>query len=103
MTDFLDTLFALIEDRQAHPVEGSYTNLLLARGIEKIAQKVGEEGIEVVVAALHQSDERVIEESADLLYHLLVLLAYRGLTLEAVRAELSQRHQPRAADSPPPE
>ena len=76
MSDFLDTLFALIEDRKARPVEGSYTNRLLD-------------------AAHSQSDQRLVEELADLTYHSLVLLAYKGLTPDDVRTELEKRHLPR--------
>jgi len=88
----LHELFAIIEDRKIHPVEGSYTNQLLRDGQDKILQKVGEEAIEVIVAAMGQSDTRVIEELADLFYHTLVLLAARGLTLADVEAELRRRH-----------
>ncbi len=95
MSDFLDTLFAIIEDRKANPVEGSYTNSLFEAGLSRITQKVGEEAVEVLVAAHAQSDERLIEELADLTYHSLVLLAYKGLTPDAVRAELERRHRPR--------
>ncbi len=88
----LNELFAIIEDRKAHPIEGSYTNRLLREGQNKITQKVGEEAVEVVVAALGQTDERVISEMADLFYHSLVLLSARGLTLADVEAELRRRH-----------
>jgi phosphoribosyl-ATP pyrophosphohydrolase len=88
----LNELFAIIEDRKAHPVEGSYTNQLLRAGQNKIAQKVGEEAVEVIVAALGQGDARVVEELADLFYHTLVLLAARGQTLADVEAELRRRH-----------
>lgn len=98
MSDFVDTLFALIADRQAHPVPGSYTNRLLDGGLDRITQKVGEEAVEVIVAAHSQGDERLVEELADLTYHCLVLLAYKGLTPDAVRQELERRHRPRPAD-----
>ncbi len=91
MNDFLSQLDALIADRKAHPQVGSYTNTLLANR-NKAAQKVGEEATEVVIAALVQSDERLIEEMADLIYHSLVLLHGRNLTLAAVVAELEKRH-----------
>jgi phosphoribosyl-ATP pyrophosphohydrolase len=65
---------------------------LLAKGLPKIAQKVGEEATEVVVAALAQDDQRVIEEVADLTYHTLVLLSARGLKIQDVLAELEKRH-----------
>ena len=86
-------LFDVIEDRKNNPTEKSYTASLLAEGLPKIAQKVGEEGTEVVVAALAQDDQRLIEEVADLTYHTLVLLAARGLSPADVMAELEKRHK----------
>lgn len=86
-------LFEIIEDRKKNPIEQSYTSSLFAEGISRIAQKVGEEGTEVVVAALAQNDQRLIEEVADLTYHLLVLLSARGLTPEHILAELENRHK----------
>jgi phosphoribosyl-ATP pyrophosphohydrolase/phosphoribosyl-AMP cyclohydrolase len=88
---FLSQLFDVIADRRAHPRQGSYTSALLAEGLPKIAQKVGEEAAEVLVAALSQEDRRLVEEVADLTYHVLVLLAARGLSLQAVLAELALR------------
>jgi phosphoribosyl-ATP pyrophosphohydrolase len=85
-------LFEVIEDRKKNPVEKSYTSSLFAEGLSKIAQKVGEEGTETVVAALAQDDQRLIEEVADLTYHTLVLLSARGLTPKQVLAELKKRH-----------
>ncbi len=85
-------LFDVIEDRKKNPSEGSYTSSLFAEGLPRIAQKVGEEGTEVVVAALAQEDQRLIEEVADLTYHMLVLLSARGLSPELVLAELKRRH-----------
>jgi len=86
-------LFDVIEDRKKNPSEKSYTTSLFNEGLPKIAQKVGEEGTEVVVAALTQDDGRLIEEVADLTYHTLVLLSARGLTPADVVAELEKRHQ----------
>ena len=86
-------LFDVIESRRQNPSDKSYTSSLFAEGLPKIAQKVGEEGTEVVVAALAQDDQRLIEEVADLTYHSLVLLAARGLKIEDVVAELEKRHQ----------
>lgn len=95
MSDMLETLQALIQERQAHPQEGSYTNALFTKGRNKIAQKVGEEAVEVIVAALGQGREQQIAELADLFYHTLVLMTDLNLTLDDVRAELSRRHQPK--------
>jgi phosphoribosyl-ATP pyrophosphohydrolase len=92
MSDFLTKLTALIADRKANPKEGSYTNELLADQT-KAAQKVGEEAVEVVVAALAQSDRRLVEEMADLIYHSLVLLESRELSWAEVIAELEKRHK----------
>ncbi len=85
-------LFDVIEDRKKNPLEKSYTSSLFAEGLSRIAQKVGEEGTEVVVAALAQDDQRLIEELADLTYHTLVLLSARGLTPGHIQAELKKRH-----------
>ena len=85
-------LFDVIESRKHNPTETSYTSSLFTEGLPKIAQKVGEEGTEVVVAALAQDDRRLIEEVADLTYHTLVLLAARDLKLQDIIAELEKRH-----------
>jgi len=89
---FLSKLEGVIEQRIAENPEGSYTARLFAKGPNRIAQKVGEEGLEVALAAVVESDDKVISESADLLYHLLVLLKSRGVTLARVVAELESRH-----------
>ena len=86
-------LFDVIRDRGDRPSEGSYTSSLLAEGLLKIAQKVGEEASEVIVAALAQDDQHLIEEVADLTYHTLVLLAERNLLLSDILAELERRHK----------
>ena len=89
----LQWLFDVIDDRKNNPTEKSYTASLFAEGLPKIAQKVGEEGTEVVVAALAQDDQRLIEEVADLTYHTLVLLAARGLSIQSILDELERRHK----------
>ncbi|MEQ9640741.1 MAG: phosphoribosyl-ATP diphosphatase [Alphaproteobacteria bacterium] len=89
----LSELLAVIEQRRGADPDSSYTARLLARGLPKIAQKVGEEATETVVAALAESDERVVSESADLIYHLLVLWAARGIDAKAVFAELAKRRK----------
>lgn len=86
-------LFEVIENRKKNPSEKSYTASLLKDGLPKIAQKVGEEGTEVVVAALAQDDQRLIEEIADLTFHTLVLLSVRGLSPADVLSELEKRHR----------
>jgi len=89
----LTQLYTILKERQAHPRPESYTARLLAEGLPRIAQKVGEEATEVVVAALSQDDRRLTEEIADLAYHVLVLMVARGLTPEDIAAELERRHR----------
>lgn len=89
---FLATLETVIAKRASEAPEGSYTARLFAQGSRRIAQKVGEEGVEVALAAVVEGDDKVISESADLVFHLLVLLKKRGLSLEQVVAELRARH-----------
>jgi len=91
VSDTISALCATIRGRKENPKEGSYTSHLFAQGMVEISKKVGEEAVEVVVASHAQSDERVIYESADLVYHLLVLLTERGLTWEQVEEELRSR------------
>jgi phosphoribosyl-ATP pyrophosphohydrolase len=93
MTDILDSLVTVLQDRKANPQPGSYTNSLLDAGEDEIVKKVGEEAVEIILAAKGQGNERLVEETADLLYHLLVLLVSRDLTLDDVRAELARRHK----------
>jgi phosphoribosyl-ATP pyrophosphohydrolase/phosphoribosyl-AMP cyclohydrolase len=87
----LSRLAATIATRAAERPESSYTVQLLDRGITKVSQKVGEEAVELVVAANAEGDARVAAEAADLIYHLLVLLQARGVTLDAVLRELEHR------------
>jgi len=94
---FLQTLETVIDDRIAMRPEGSHTAKLLSKGWMRIAQKVGEEGLEAALAGAGGSDAQVIEEVADLLYHVLVLLRARGLSLERVSSELRARHEARSA------
>jgi phosphoribosyl-ATP pyrophosphohydrolase len=89
----LTFLYTLIQDRQQNPKPGSYTNSLFQAGLPRIAQKVGEEGVETVIAALAQDDARLVEEIADLTYHTLVLMAARGITPAQIAAELEKRHK----------
>jgi phosphoribosyl-ATP pyrophosphohydrolase/phosphoribosyl-AMP cyclohydrolase len=89
---FVAALEGVIEQRIADSPQGSYTARLFAEGSKRIAQKVGEEGLEVALAAVAESDDKVVSESADLLFHLLVLLRSRGLSFESVVAELQSRH-----------
>ena len=87
----LEQVYRVIEDRKEHPQEGSYTNYLLEKGIEKICKKVGEEASETIIAAMKNSKEEVTYEAADLLYHLLVLCYDRGVTPGDLWEELARR------------
>jgi phosphoribosyl-ATP pyrophosphohydrolase/phosphoribosyl-AMP cyclohydrolase len=89
----LNDLFAVICDRQEHPKTGSYTTRLFEQGEDEIVKKVGEEAIEVILAAKSQGNARLIEEIADLTYHVLLLMAERGLTPVDVEDELARRHR----------
>jgi len=90
---FVHQLQRIIEDRKANPSEKSYTTSLFEKGINKIAQKVGEEAIETVIEAKDDNDELFLNESADLLFHYLVLLTAKGKSLEDVEAVLKARHR----------
>jgi phosphoribosyl-ATP pyrophosphohydrolase/phosphoribosyl-AMP cyclohydrolase len=94
-TSFLVTLEETIGERIATRPEGSYTAKLLAQGWARIAQKVGEEALEAAIAGAGGSDAEVVEEVSDLVYHVLVMLKARGLSLERVSEELRSRHQAR--------
>ncbi len=90
--DFLYQLEEIISDRKNNPTEKSYTASLFQKGIKKIAQKVGEEATEVVIDAIDGNRERLKEETADLLYHLLVLLAEKDISLNEISDVLRNRH-----------
>lgn len=87
----LQEVYNVILGRMEHPVEGSYTNYLLDKGVEKIAKKVGEEATETVIAAIKGDKDELRYEASDLLYHLLVLMAQQGVTPEEIWTELSSR------------
>jgi phosphoribosyl-AMP cyclohydrolase / phosphoribosyl-ATP pyrophosphohydrolase len=89
---FLSKLEGIIQERKLNPKEGSYTNSLFGEGSKKIAQKVGEEATEVILEAMAGNRELLISESADLLYHFLVLLADQQISLEEVEHKLQERH-----------
>ncbi|MCH3918598.1 MAG: bifunctional phosphoribosyl-AMP cyclohydrolase/phosphoribosyl-ATP diphosphatase HisIE [Spirochaetia bacterium] len=90
--DFLFYLESIIEDRRDYPVEGSYTNSLFSRGINRIAKKVGEEAVELVIESKDNDKSLLIGEAADLLYHLQVLLTYKDVKLMEVLECLKERH-----------
>jgi phosphoribosyl-AMP cyclohydrolase / phosphoribosyl-ATP pyrophosphohydrolase len=95
--EFLARLEQIVAQRIADPPEGSYTAKLVREGLNRIAQKVGEEGVELALAAVTQSDEAIIGEAADLLYHTTLLLKAKGLSLTQVVAQLESRHAEKTA------
>lgn len=94
MTNVITDLELVLLDRRENPVAGSYTTELLRAGEDEIVKKIGEEAVEVIIAAKGQGDARLVEESADLVYHLLVLLVARDLSWRDVEAELARRSKP---------
>lgn len=91
---FLAELQDFIEKRHEEMPEGSYTTSLFKDGLNRMAQKVGEEALELVIEACNGTDERLIYEGSDMLYHLIVLLTSKGLRIEDMAAELRERHNP---------
>ena len=87
----LEELYAIIKGRKETPKEGSYTNYLFDKGLDKILKKVGEEATEVVIAAKNEDSRGLVYETADVLYHLLVLLVEKGISYEAILEELASR------------
>lgn len=88
----LDALYALIKGRKDRPQEGSYTTYLFNKGLDKILKKVGEECTEVIIAGKAQDKKETIYEISDLAYHVLVLMAESGITVDEIKAELASRH-----------
>ena len=91
---FLSELQDFINKRHAEMPEGSYTTSLFKDGLNRMAQKVGEEALELVIEATNGTNDRLIYEGSDMLYHLIVLLTSKGLRIEDMAAELAERHQP---------
>lgn len=90
--NFLFELESIIKDRYTNPQKGSYVNKLREKGINKIAQKVGEESVETIIAALTENKSDFINETSDLLFHLLVLLREKDISLEKIAKNLEKRH-----------
>ena len=91
--NFILQLERIIKDRYDNPKEGSYVNKLRNKGINKIVQKVGEEAVETVIAALNETEFDLINESSDLIFHLIILLKEKGLSLERISKNLEERHK----------
>lgn len=87
----IEELYKEILERQKEPKEGSYTNYLLAKGLDKILKKVGEEATEVIIAAKNEEKQELVFETADLVYHMLVLLVEKKVSLEEIQQELTNR------------
>ena len=85
-------LYNLVKNRKENPIEGSYTNYLFDKGVDKILKKVGEEATEVIIGAKNNDKQEVVYEVSDLAYHLIVLMIEQGITLEEVKLELANRH-----------
>ncbi|RZJ79220.1 MAG: bifunctional phosphoribosyl-AMP cyclohydrolase/phosphoribosyl-ATP diphosphatase HisIE [Flavobacterium sp.] len=91
--NFIFELENIINYRYENPVEGSYINKMRAKGLNKIAQKVGEEGVETVIAALAETEDDLIGEASDLLFHLMFLLKEKGLSIKDIAKKLESRHK----------
>ena len=96
---FLRKLYHLIEGRRETRPDGSYTTYLFESGLDKILKKVGEETAETIIAAKNQSATQLVSETSDMVYHLLVLLVERGITLEEITRELENRHASKSGRS----
>ena len=90
-TKILDELYEVIVDRKENPKEGSYTNYLFDKGIDKILKKIGEETSEVIIGSKNGNKDEIVYESADLIYHLMVLFVEKGITLDDIYGELQKR------------
>ncbi len=86
-----EDVYGVIADRKVHPKEGSYTNYLFDKGVDKILKKIGEEAAELIIAAKNPDPEEIKYEMSDLLYHAMVLMVERGVTWEDITGELSNR------------
>lgn len=89
--EVLSELYSVIKDRKENPMEGSYTNYLFDKGIDKILKKVGEESTEVIIAAKNESKDEFVGEVCDVMYHLMVLLVEKNIALEDISEELNKR------------
>ena len=89
--DFIEELYSTIKSRARSKKKNSYTNLLLKKGKNKIAQKIGEESTELIIDYLNGSKKRTIEEASDLIYHLLVLLYSKKISIKDIKKELTKR------------
>lgn len=91
--DVIKELFQVVLDRKENSLEGSYTNYLFEKGLDKILKKVGEECTEVIIAAKNRDKNELVNEICDLSYHILVLMAEEGIELDSIRIELEKRRE----------
>lgn len=91
--DIIQRVYDTIMDRKNHPKEGSYTNYLFDKGIDKILKKVGEENAEVIIAAKNNSREEIVYETCDLIYHVMVMLINQGVSIGELKEELNNRYK----------
>ena len=89
----LEWLYDVVVDRKTNPVEGSYTNYLFDKGIDKMCKKIGEESSEVIIGAKNEGKGEMLYEVADLMYHMTVLMVEKGITWQDVFTELETRHE----------
>ena len=93
MNNTLQNLYVVVKDRQQNPQEGSYTCYLFEKGLDKILKKVGEECAETIIASKNDNEEELVGEICDLIYHLTVLMAEKGVTVDSVLEELDRRSE----------
>lgn len=91
--NIIEKIYERIMERKFNPKEGSYTNYLFEKGIDKILKKVGEEAGEVIIASKNDSKDEMVYEISDLLYHVLVLMAYKSISIEDIKGELNRRYK----------
>lgn len=90
-TEIINELYSVIKDRKENPIEGSYTNYLFEKGVDKILKKIGEETSEVIIASKNDNKTEIVNEVCDVVYHILVLLAEKNIELQEIRDELAKR------------
>lgn len=93
LKNIIEQLYEVIQERKAKPIEGSYTSYLFEEGIDKILKKVGEESSEVIIGSKNNNNVEVINETCDLIYHLMVLMVYQGIGIEEIVTELEKRRE----------
>jgi phosphoribosyl-AMP cyclohydrolase / phosphoribosyl-ATP pyrophosphohydrolase len=101
LSDTLEVLYRVIESRKLERPEGSYTSYLFDKGIDKILKKIGEEASETIIAAKNDDDRLFVGEVSDLIYHLLVLMVARGVSLDQIASELARRASPKTESQEP--